>query len=159
MRPWRSWLAGAAAALLASSGSAARPFAVSQPDARKADSKSAVPPRRSGSSTAQATIGGCVPAERLRAQPRRLRAGRPDIPLALREMQTHGGVLVYSVVIGPLGAVTDVRLAKPIDRMEPWPSLDRLWKRAILTWRYKPSVVDGHAVSVCLTAVVTIDVE
>ena len=74
-------------------------------------------------------------------------------------MQTHGGVLVYSVVIGPLGAVTDVRLAKPIDRKEPWPSLDRLWKKAILAWRYEPSVLDGHAVSVCLTAVVTIDVE
>jgi outer membrane biosynthesis protein TonB len=82
----------------------------------------------------------------------------PEIPSSLRNIRTHGGVLVYSVVIGSSGAISDVQLAKPVDGGEPWPSLERLWREAILEWRYEPSVVDGKPVAVCLTASVTIDV-
>ena len=49
-------------------------------------------------------------------------------------------------------------IGKTLDGSEPWPSLERLWREAILEWRYEPSVIDGQPVAVCLTATVTIDV-
>jgi hypothetical protein len=54
--------------------------------------------------------------------------------------------------------VNEVRLLKPIDDTDPWPSIDRLWRAAILDWRYQPTIVDGTPVAVCLPVTVIIDV-
>jgi hypothetical protein len=101
---------------------------------------------------------GCTPASDLRTVPRRLRYRQPEISDDLRAIRTHAGVLIYETTIGASGEVTEVRLAKPVDSREPWPTLARLWREAILDWRYEPTVVNGEPAAVCMHVTVTIDV-
>jgi outer membrane biosynthesis protein TonB len=100
----------------------------------------------------------CVAVDDLAHPPKRSHGRQPDIPDRLRQVRTHGGVLVYNVTIGTTGAISDVQLAKPTDTEEPWPSLARLYRDAILDWQYEPSLVGGRPVSVCLTVTVLVDV-
>jgi len=51
-----------------------------------------------------------------------------------------------------------VKLAKPVDSEEPWPTLAHAWRSAILDWRFEPTTVQGRAVQACMTTTVTIDV-
>jgi hypothetical protein len=65
---------------------------------------------------------------------------------------------VYDVTIGISGDISDVRLARPVDTNEPWPTLVRAWRSAILDWRFEPTIVHGKPRPMCMTASVTIDV-
>jgi outer membrane biosynthesis protein TonB len=94
----------------------------------------------------------------LAAAPRKLRDRKPALSDDVRAIRTHGGVLVYQVTIGASGDVTEVKLVKPVDTQEPWPTLAESWRAAILDWRYEPTVVNGKPMAVCMTATVTIDV-
>jgi len=100
----------------------------------------------------------CLALSNLTSAPRRLRHRNAELPEAVRTVRTHGGVLVYDVTIGASGDISDVRLAKPVDPMEPWPALAQAWRSAILDWEYEPTTVQGKPVAVCMTVTVTIDV-
>lgn len=76
----------------------------------------------------------------------------------LNRVQTHAGVLVFAVTIGPSGSVADVRLVKDTDMRHPWPTLVDRWWSAISDWRYEPASVDEKPVAVCLTVTVNIHV-
>jgi hypothetical protein len=112
-----------------------------------------------GSSQREPVPLDCVMLSDLLVPPRRLRYRQAELPQEMATVRTHGGVLVYDVTIGPSGDVTSVRLAKPVDPMEPWPTLAETWRSAILDWSYEPTTVEGKPVPVCLTATVTIDVK
>jgi hypothetical protein len=100
----------------------------------------------------------CITLTDPAAAPRKLRDRKPELSNDLRKIQTHGGVLIYQVRIGASGDVTEVRLVKAVDTKEPWPTLAKAWRAAILEWRYVPTIMSGRPVAVCLTATVTIDV-
>lgn len=99
----------------------------------------------------------CVLASDLPAPPRKVHDKRPDVS-DLNRVQTHAGVLVFAVTIGPSGSVADVRLVKDTDTRHPWPTLVDRWRSAISDWRYEPASVDEKPVAVCLTVTVNIHV-
>jgi outer membrane biosynthesis protein TonB len=102
--------------------------------------------------------GECVRVTDLPNSPRKLRDSKPEMPEKVRAMRTHGGVLVYEVKIDESGTVTEVRIAKPVDAVEPWPTVAAAWRAAILDWRYEPTVVGGSPVAVCMTVTVGVHV-
>jgi outer membrane biosynthesis protein TonB len=99
----------------------------------------------------------CVAASDLPAPPRKVHDKKPDLS-DLDGVQTHGGVLVFAVTIGPSGSVGDVRLVKDTDTRHPWPTLVDRWRSAISDWRYEPATVHEKPVAVCLTVTVNIHV-
>lgn len=117
-------------------------------------------PESQGPNTGQRGSSGaeCMALTDLAAAPRKLRDRKPELSDGLRAIRTHGGVLVYQVTIGTSGGVTEVKLVKPVDTQEPWPTLAESWRAAILDWRYEPTIVNGKPVALCMTATVTIDV-
>jgi hypothetical protein len=76
----------------------------------------------------------------------------------LRDIQTHGGVLIFEIRVEPSGSVTDVRLGKAVDQRAPWPTLAERWWKAISDWRYEPPTLDHKPVSVCLTVTARVEV-
>jgi TonB family protein len=102
--------------------------------------------------------GECVRVTDLPSAPRKLHDSKPEFSEKVRAMRTHGGVLVYEIKIDESGTVTEVRIAKPVDGEEPWPTVAAAWRRAILDWRYEPTVVGGNPVTVCMTVTVSVHV-
>lgn len=115
-------------------------------------------PRRPGSVPQVSSTPACVPVPDRSKVPRKIRARKPELSATTRAMRTHAGVLVYEITIGVSGKVTDVRLVKPVDRREPWPTLAEAWRTAILDWQYEPTVVDSKPAAVCMTVTVMIHV-
>jgi hypothetical protein len=76
----------------------------------------------------------------------------------LRDVQTHGGVLIFAIRIDPSGGVADVWLAKAVDQRAPWPTLAERWRKAISEWRYEPPTLDHKPVAVCLTVTLNVHV-
>jgi outer membrane biosynthesis protein TonB len=102
--------------------------------------------------------GECVRVTDLPSAPRKLRDSKPELSEKVRAMRTHGGVLVYEIKIDESGTVTEVRIAKPVDAVETWPTVAAAWRAAILNWRYEPTVVGGNPVAVCMTVTVSVHV-
>jgi hypothetical protein len=98
----------------------------------------------------------CVPVARLPKAPRKVRDRKP--PWSELNVPTHGGTLVYNIVIGPSGDVTDVRQVKRGRSVEPSKIIAAGWLRAIREWKFEPTVVGGQQVPVCMTVAVTIDI-
>jgi hypothetical protein len=99
----------------------------------------------------------CVSASELPAPPRKLIDRKPDLS-NVHDVQTHGGVLIFDVTIGPAGNVAGVRLMKNVDTACPWPTIAERWRSAISGWRYEPQTLNNTPVAVCATVTVTIDV-
>ena len=87
---------------------------------------------------------------------RKLRDRKPVLS-DLRDVHTHGGVLIFDIRVDPSGSV-DVRLARAVDQQAPWPTLAGRWRNAISDWRYEPPTLDHKAVAVCLTVTVSVEV-
>lgn len=80
-------------------------------------------------------VGGAIP------MPERITSVVPEYPLVAKNGHVQGDVDV-EVIIGTTGTVENVRVVKSI------PQLDRAALDAVKRWRYKPTVVNGVAVSV-----------
>lgn len=92
-----------------------------------------------------------------RVAPRKVRDSKPDLS-DVRDIRTHGGVVIFEIRIDSSGTVADVRLAKPVGQQPPWPTLAERWRKAISDWRYEPPMLDDKAVAVCLTVTVRVEV-
>ncbi len=100
----------------------------------------------------------CVRPSAAIPTPHRL-AGKPvRIPPSLEGVRTAGSTLVYEATIGEDGQVRNVRLVRPLPTHPGYPEIDRHFRETLLTWRYTQTVIDGRAVSVCLTISATVDV-
>lgn len=88
---------------------------------------------------------------------RKLRDQKPELS-DLRDIHTHGGVLIFDIRIDPSGSVADARLAKVVDQEPPWPTLAERWLKAISEWRYEPPTLDHKVVAVCLTVTIRVEV-
>jgi TonB family protein len=90
----------------------------------------------SGGSTPDVVeVGGAIP------MPERITNVAPDYPLVAKNGHVQGDVDV-EVIIGTSGNVENARVVKSI------PQLDRAALDAVKRWRYKPTVVNGVAVSI-----------
>jgi hypothetical protein len=112
---------------------------------------------RSASAPAKASAPECVPANKLQTAPRKIRDRKPDLS-DLLGVQTHAGVLVFEVTVGPSGSVVDARLVKPIDAERPWPIIAERWRAAIFDSRFEPATVDNKPVTACVTVTVNVEV-
>jgi TonB family protein len=88
-----------------------------------------------GSTPDVVEVGGTIP------MPERITNAAPEYPLVARNGHVQGDVDL-EVIIGTTGNVENVRVVKSI------PQLDRAALDAVKRWRYKPTVVNGAAVSV-----------
>ena len=77
----------------------------------------------------------------------------------MRNIRTHGGVLMFDIRIDASGRTEQVRLVKPVGDERPWPTLAERWQKAISEWRYEPPTFNDKPVAVCLTVTINIDVE
>jgi TonB family protein len=59
------------------------------------------------------------------------------------------GVVILEAIIGRDGLVRDVRVMRGVNAL-----LDRSASTAVLSWRYRPALVDDHPVSVYLTVTI-----
>jgi protein TonB len=73
----------------------------------------------------------------------------PDYPEAARKARIEG-VVILQAVIGPTGAIEELRVLKSL-----FPALDGSALSAVRRWRYLPATLNGRAVRVLLT--VTVD--
>ena len=97
----------------------------------------------------------CIPATKLPKAPRKVHDQRPA--WSEINVRTHGGTLAYEITIGPSGDVVDVRQITRAGSKGPSPRIAEAYSRAILKWRFEPTLVGTELVSVCMTVTVTID--
>jgi len=98
----------------------------------------------------------CVPIRELPSPPRKVADRKPPWS-ELRKTRTHGGVLVYDVVIGTSGS-TEVKLLERRKGARPSARIAELWRDAIREWKFEPTVLHDKVVPVCMTVTVTVDV-
>jgi len=124
-----------------------------RPETQQAPPQSAPAPSHEAKSTSECVrVGGPI------QPPRKVHHLDAELSEAALRTRTHGGVMLYEMMIDEEGQVRDVRPLKPIDSAAPWPELDRAWRAAIAEWKYAPTVVDGKPSRVCMTVSVLIDV-
>ena len=89
-----------------------------------------------------------VPGGDVRA-PVLLQRVEPDYPEVARKARIES-VVILQAIIGPTGAIEDLRLVKSL-----FPALDESALAAVRRWRYRPATLNGRAVRVLLS--VTVD--
>jgi outer membrane biosynthesis protein TonB len=112
---------------------------------------------RSAPAAAKSSALECVPANKLQTVPRKIRDRKPELS-DLLGVQTHAGVVVFDVIVGPSGRVIDARLVKPIDAEHPWPTIAERSRAAISDWRFEPATVDNKPVAACVTVTLNLEV-
>lgn len=88
-----------------------------------------------------------VPGGDVRA-PVLLQRVEPDYPEVARKARIEG-VVILQAIIGPTGAIEDLRLVKSL-----FPALDESALAAVRRWRYRPATLNGRAVRVLLSVTV-----
>ena len=83
--------------------------------------------------------------------PRKLRSVQPDYPTRPGSSKMASSIWVGEALVDQEGKVRDVWTIRPL-RFEPaWPEFEEALLASIRQTVYEPSVVDGQAVSVCVT--------
>jgi outer membrane biosynthesis protein TonB len=91
------------------------------------------------------------------AAPRKLKDVAPAFPKGHATL-TSSGPLVTEVLIDPSGKVARVWLVQSGPGRRWSRAIEHAVAEAIRQWRYSPMVVDGKAVSVCMTVSTIVDV-
>ena len=84
------------------------------------------------------------------AMPRKIHDAAPVYPEALRQSGV-GGVVILELIVGPDGNVTSAKILRG-----QLPDLDRAAIDAAKQWRYEPTLLNGVAVPIILTATITV---
>lgn len=87
--------------------------------------------------------------------PRGMRAARPEFPTR-SVPTTASGIWIGEGLIAPDDAIVRVWVIREISFRPPWPEFNTAIPKAIARWKYTPTLLDGKAVSVCMTVSVLI---